>query len=88
MRQHPRRPVVQQVDYTIGDRFHRDAMRDISLGGMFIETNLLLEVGQEVTVSIPFSDGRPPVRVRGEVVRVAKDGVGIRFRRDTKTLRG
>jgi Tfp pilus assembly protein PilZ len=80
--------VAQQVDYTIGDRFYRDSMRDISLGGMFIETPLLLEVGQEVTVSIPFSDGRPPVRLRGEVVRVAADGIGVRFRRDTKTLRG
>lgn len=88
IREHPRRPLVQQVDYTIGDRFYQDAMRDISVGGMFIETNLMLDIGQEVTVSIPFSDGRPPVRVRGEVVRVVKDGIGIRFRRDRKTLRG
>jgi hypothetical protein len=88
LREYPRRPVVQQVDYAIGDRFYQDPMRDISVGGMFIETSLSLSIGQEVTVSIPFSDGRPPVRVRGQVVRVVRDGIGIRFRRDRGTLRG
>jgi len=88
LREHPRRPVAQQVDFTIGDRFYTDAMRDISVGGLFIETNLDLAVGQEVAVSIPFSDGRPPVRVRGEVARVTGDGIGIRFLRDRKTMRG
>lgn len=88
IREYPRRPAVQQVDYTIGDRFYQDAMRDISVGGMFIETSLSLSIGQEVTVSIPFSDGRSPVRVRGHVVRVVRDGIGIRFQRDRNTLRG
>lgn len=87
-REFPRRPAVQRVGYTIGDRFYLDNMRDISVGGMFIETPLALQIGQEVTVSIPFSDGRPPVQVRGEVVRIARDGIGIRFRRNRKTLRG
>jgi Tfp pilus assembly protein PilZ len=88
LREHPRRPAVQLVDFTIGDHFYSDAMRDISVGGMFIETSLDLAIGQEVAISIPFSDGRAPVRVRGKVVRVTGDGIGIRFLREGKTMRG
>jgi Tfp pilus assembly protein PilZ len=88
LREHPRRPAAQLVEFAIGDHFYSEAMRDISVGGMFIETTLELVIGQEVAISIPFSDGRAPVRVRGEVVRVTGDGIGIRFLREGKTTRG
>ena len=58
---------------------------DLSVGGAFIRSDLLFEVGEELQLDFAMPDGRL-VRARGKVVRVARDsgddvipGMGIQF---------
>ncbi|GBC59096.1 hypothetical protein DENIS_0026 [Desulfonema ishimotonii] len=80
-RQFPRKSHRIPIDYVSDDRAFNDLLRDISVSGIFIETRHLFSVGQELFLLIPFSEKAKNVKVRGEIVRVAPDGIGVRFRR-------
>ena len=55
-------------------------IRDISTGGIFIETINPFEIGQSVPMSFPhFSDFPRKFRLSGKVVRIVENGVAIKF---------
>lgn len=80
-RKHPRKPCSIIVDYATQDKAFRDYIRDISKGGVFIETSNFFSAGQEfiMTFSIPNQD--KPFMFIGEVVRTDGRGVGVKFKR-------
>jgi hypothetical protein len=54
-------------------------VRDLSLGGIFVNTSEKLRVGQEVELEIQVR-GAEPFRISGEVVRVVQPiGAALRF---------
>ena len=64
--------------------------RDISMGGIFIQTNRFRDIGDDLELLLCFVDGQEEIAVLGEVVRVIKSdeqskgvpgpiGMGIRF---------
>jgi len=69
-----------------GNRVHgaiRFDARDLSLGGAFLRSDLLFEVGEELGVEFAIPDG-PLVRATAQVVRVVREplddaGMGITF---------
>ena len=74
-RSKPRRacrvPVRVRVD---GDEWHDSFLldsRDIADGSVFLRSDLLLPLGQEVEVELPLSYGTQPIRRLGRVVRVS-----------------
>ena len=69
-----RSPFVVEVIHSMG----KDISKDVSITGMFIETEKDLKVGDEMTVCFVMARG-DPVRTVGQVVRKTIDGVGIRF---------
>lgn len=59
--------------------------QDLSVGGAFVRSDLLFEVGEELSLTLAFPDGRE-VTARGRVVRVAREsgdegvpGMGVEF---------
>lgn len=59
---------------------------DLSEGGAFLQSDLLLEIGDEVTVSIPLREGEPLFVAQGRIVWVTRDaklkgraGMGVEF---------
>jgi len=65
------------VDFVIEDRVYRDFVRNISDGGVFIDTRGAFFVGQEVSLALPF-----PVslkRITGKVAWVGPQGIGVNF---------
>lgn len=56
--------------------------RDLSLGGAFLRSDLLLEVGEQLELEVQLPGG-PPLKTRAKVVRVnqteATPGMGIAF---------
>ncbi len=80
VRRHPRKRFRTSVDFSTQDRAYRDYIRDISVAGVFIITRSPLEIGDELLLRIPFSDGLKSVRVKGIVVRKTRDGVGVEFK--------
>lgn len=81
-RQHPRLSIAVAVDFKSSHNFYAGRTRDISLGGLFIESEIPLEIGAPLTVNLTFLKKHATVDAevawqlmeRGKVV-----GVGVRF---------
>jgi hypothetical protein len=78
-RRHPRRKTQLTVYYATQDRAYRDTILDISPTGVFIETREPFIVGQEILLNFTPNRQSDPIRVRGEIVRVSPDGIGVKF---------
>ena len=60
---------------------------DLSVGGIFFESDVPLKLGTQVFLSFSLRDGERPLRVTGQVVRIEHEkgtgfvvlGVGIKF---------
>jgi uncharacterized protein (TIGR02266 family) len=81
-RQHPRVSIAVDVDVTSGSNFYAGQTRDLSLGGLFVETEVALPIGIEIEVKLRLPKGT--FLLRCEVVWQLSDrdrnvGLGLRF---------
>ncbi|MBW2219118.1 MAG: PilZ domain-containing protein [Deltaproteobacteria bacterium] len=74
-----RKPFFMSVDYSTQDRVYRDFIKDISTGGVFIETLRPLPVGQEISMAFSFPNLRQNFKISGDVVRMDPKGIGVAF---------
>lgn len=74
-----RRPYDQTITFSTQDRQYTAACKDISNGGIFIQTDEIFQLGQMVSLDIPFSSGRESITIPAEIVRVNPEGIGLRF---------
>ena len=74
-----RRMYDQTITFSTQDRRYSALCKNISNGGIFIQTSEIFQLGQLVTLDIPFSDGRDSIKVPAEIVRVNPDGIGLKF---------
>ena len=79
-RQYDRKKCLLTVDYATAERVFQRYIQNISKGGAFVETQESLDVGEEVILSITFSEEQNPFRIPAEVVRATETGVGLKFR--------
>jgi Tfp pilus assembly protein PilZ len=88
-RQHERRSV--ELPITVSDAANRVvaiiqfSTQDLSIGGAFVRSHLLFEIGEVLGLQFTLPDGRS-IRASGKVVRVSRDtgddvvpGMGIQF---------
>ena len=86
-RKHARLGVSVAVDFHSGHNFFKGRTQDISMGGLFIATDVPLPVGTVIEVTLDVTSGAKPqlFRASAEVmwVKTAPDGstqgVGVRF---------
>ena len=86
-RTHPRVPVTLTAHCRIGNRFVRDALGDLSEGGLYLRTKEKAIEGTPVRVALalPLADGPRVITLVGNVVRVDRDargqakGLGVSF---------
>lgn len=71
-------PVSLTAHCRLGNRYVRDPIGDLSLGGLYLRTRELVKEGTPVRVAIalPFSDGPRFCTLVGNVARVDRDGRG------------
>jgi len=81
-----RKPFSLSVQYGTGKEILTDFPRDISSGGMFIETSAALPVGQQITLTFARPKGKEPINVTAEVVWSGPGGVGVKFTGASKEL--
>jgi Tfp pilus assembly protein PilZ len=55
-------------------------IENVSSGGVFINTNQRLFVGQEIAMKFDFPNARNTIMANGEIVRTSFEGAGVRFR--------
>ena len=79
-RKYPRRSTLIGITYSSDQRrTFEDFVRNISAAGLFIETNLLSELGQKLTMTFSHPDSGDPIKVLGKVIRVDSQGIGVKF---------
>ncbi|HEX9297636.1 MAG TPA: PilZ domain-containing protein [Polyangiaceae bacterium] len=81
-RQHSRVTISAEVNLSSEDNFYAGAARDISVGGLFVETEFGFPIGAEITVLLRLPN--KVLSLRAEVMwAVAKGtkttGLGLRF---------
>ncbi|MBL0712456.1 MAG: PilZ domain-containing protein [Desulfosarcina sp.] len=78
-RKHKRRNTHLTVYYATHDRAYRDVIQNISPTGVFIETSEPFSAGQEILLNFTPTRHAEPVKVRGQVVRITDEGIGVKF---------
>ena len=77
-RNHDRYDCLVAVDYDISDFTYHCFLRDISLGGAYVETEQQIAIGQKIVLTIS-APNLPHSSIEGQVVRRDDQGIGIRF---------
>lgn len=78
-RQHQRCLVPVALDYCVNDTIFQCFLRDISLGGGYIETEQRLAVGDSISLLVKQAQNKRGYLYQGLVVRTDHKGVGIRM---------
>ena len=88
-RVHTRRTLRSQVIFEdeSGEGFIYFYSTDVSVGGLFLESDIPLKLGTRVFLSFVLRDGESPIRAIGRVVRVEREtaesltvvGMGVQF---------
>jgi len=79
LRRHSRRSYRKTVLFTSQNQYYEGLTNNISNGGVFIETNDELSVGQIIKLVIPGTKIDKGVMLKGEVIHVKPKGVGVKF---------
>ena len=79
LRRSTRKPFRRPTIYACQNRYYAGLTKNISKGGVFIETRHPLRIGQIVTLVISRTKIEKGVMLKGEVVHTNPDGFGLRF---------
>jgi hypothetical protein len=79
-RKHHRKYVSIYAICETKNRNFRDFTKNISSGGVFIETDTTLSVNEGVFMTLLHSSFEVPIRASGKIVRVDPKGIGIKFK--------
>ena len=68
------------VNYATQDRIYTSHISNISSSGLYITTEKPLLVGDEIHVSFNIDGYDRPFKIKGEIVRTDRTGVGIQYK--------
>jgi Tfp pilus assembly protein PilZ len=80
-RQYIRKECLRLIDIHDGSKLYPAHLRDLALGGAFVECNEVnrFPIGRELFLSIPFGLRTSFVRVHAKVARIQHKGIGVWF---------
>lgn len=89
VRKYPRIPCYLDVDFATKGKAYRSCIRDISANGIFIETAEKFVAGQMVDVCFSIHEVNESLafKIKGRVMRVSNDGIGIQYQQMTNSRR-
>jgi Tfp pilus assembly protein PilZ len=85
-RVHARQSCLISVDYQIGGRTHRDFVRNISAGGLLIETGGKFVVGQEVSLTFMEPSFGKQTKMMAQIAWTGLHRIGLRFEANGKEV--
>jgi Tfp pilus assembly protein PilZ len=82
-RAHPRKRYIVSVDYVTPEGLQRGSLRNISIGGLLLQTNEIstFSFGQKIRLKVPYPNRQKYIEITGEVVRIDSQGIGVTFTR-------
>ncbi len=78
LRKHPRRPYNKSTLFATQNEIFEGSIKNISSSGFFIKAKKALEVGQILTLALPFKNGKE-VKIKGQIVWMNDEGFGVKF---------
>jgi len=89
IREYPRLSCYLMVDFASGGKAYRSCIRDISAGGVFIETTDNFREGQDIALCFTLAEANEtlPFKVKGKVTRIYPDGIGVQYQNMTEYQR-
>jgi len=79
LRKHDRFECLVAVDYDISDWTYQCFLRDISMGGAYIETEQSFKDGQKIILTLSSPKLNRSCAITGQIVRRDKKAIGVRF---------
>jgi non-heme chloroperoxidase len=79
-REYERKPYSAIVDYIVNEEPYTGSIRNISAGGVFIQTARPFPEGQEVSMTFPLPVSEENVSINGEIARISELGMGVKFK--------
>ena len=79
-RKHERKPFLTTVDYSTDSGSYRDFIKDISVGGVFIETGTSFLVGKVISMTFLLPEHEKKIKIQGEIIRIDEKGIGVKFK--------
>ena len=87
MRENPRKPCLINAGYRIQDRNFKSYILDISVGGVFIETNANFPIGKDLLLKFSLPNHPQPLTLSGKIAWSSPKGFGVKFD-DVSVLQG
>ena len=78
-RRHPRTACTILTEYMVDDQVHKDLIKNISLGGAFIESRYPIPPDLVISQSFFFPNFEIPIRSRSKIVWTTPNGFGVQF---------
>ena len=79
-RKFPRKECSVPVGYAVLDEDYTALIENISYGGVYIDAETILDIGQEILLNIQLTEDAPPFTVIGEVAWHSPNGMGVKFK--------
>jgi Tfp pilus assembly protein PilZ len=79
MRENPRKPCLINANYSVQNTAYKSYILDISIGGVFIETNEKFTIGQEIVLSFTLPNYQKPFKLSGTISWGSPRGFGVKF---------
>ncbi len=79
MRENLRKPCLINASYRIHNRNYQSYILDISIGGVFIETDERVPLGREMLLKFSLPNQTQPFSVAGKIAWSGPKGFGVKF---------
>jgi Tfp pilus assembly protein PilZ len=79
MRENPRKSCLINANYRIKGNNFRSYILDISIGGVFIETNERIPAGETIVLNFTLPDQSQPFSMTGKFAWSGPQGFGVKF---------
>lgn len=82
-RVYARIPCSEDTHFAANRELYQGTIKNVSAGGIYVQTRQRFQVGQEVVVAGPFGENREDVKRYGRVVWYDEGGIAVEFIRQT-----
>lgn len=78
-RRSPRKPIFQPISFFSEHRVYTGNIRNLGSGGVFVQCLDAFQMGQRLTLSIPYAGNTKIAKRSGQVIWSNADGFGFEF---------
>jgi hypothetical protein len=78
-RKYPRKKTFIWTECSADSRFCTDFIQNLSVSGLFIETQLPFFVGEALSMTFSLPGADDPIKISGKIVRIDSNGIGVQF---------